>query len=453
MAGLTDLMKFFTTSKLSENIRKTPEGYLVCIGVPIARTGEMVYAKGETPLEAGPDGKVIITRDADEVFRPETMASFEGKSITVAHPEDFVSPENWSELTHGIVQNVRRGKGDEENDLISDFLVMAAEAIELVEGGLREVSCGYEAEYIQTGIGRGIQKNIIGNHVALVEEGRAGTSYAINDHKGKGSVMKLGDKIKAIFGKAQDDALKLIETKDDLSDVTPSPAAVTGMDELCKAVKDLVGLMGPKQPAKDDTTPAVAGVPAETVAKDDDVAPGLEDRLTKLEAAVAKITEMMSKAAPAGDDDEDGDSEIVGDDDGDEDDGDADTEDADGDDDDSDSDMTGDSASRVEILAPGMKLKGKDFRVKALKTAYATTDGKAVIEQFTAGKSPNFKDEKFVEVLFTAASEVLKKQRATELSRTRTHDFQSNLGQPKGAMTAERINEMNAKHYASRTTH
>src|SRR4051812_19813956 len=99
-------MKFYTTSKISEHIHETPEGYLVCVGVPIARTGEMEYGPGETPLESGPDGKVIISRDPDEVFRLQTMASFEGKAVTIMHPTEFVSPENWKELAKGSIQNI-----------------------------------------------------------------------------------------------------------------------------------------------------------------------------------------------------------------------------------------------------------------------------------------------------------------------------------------------------------
>lgn len=202
-------MKYFVKYRISENISETPEGFLICIGVPIARTGEMVYGKDEVPLDPGDDGTVKITRDESEVFRAETIASFEGKPITIKHPEDFVNPDNWKDLAKGSMQNVRRGKGDEKNSLIADLLITDKMAIELVKNGLREVSCGYEADYVQDVKGKGKQKNIVGNHLALVNQGRAGSGYAINDHKGADEMKKtLGDRIKAIFSKAQDEALK-----------------------------------------------------------------------------------------------------------------------------------------------------------------------------------------------------------------------------------------------------
>ena len=113
-------------------MHETPEGYLVCVGVSIARTGEMIYGQGETPLEVGADGKAIVQRNSEEVFRPETIASFEGKPVTITHPPDFVEPKNWAELTKGILQNIRRGTGIAENDLVADLLITDKEAISLV---------------------------------------------------------------------------------------------------------------------------------------------------------------------------------------------------------------------------------------------------------------------------------------------------------------------------------
>lgn len=417
----------------------------MCLGVAIARTGEMDYAQGETPIEAGPDGKVIIQRDEKEVFSAETMASFEGKAVTILHPSDFVTPDNWSSLAKGIIQNVRRGKADQQNDLIADLLITDSVAIALVKKGLREVSCGYEAEYVQTGAGRGVQKSIIGNHLALVEEGRAGSSYAINDHKGKGSEMKLKEKIAAIFAKATDEAMKVTDAEEpaEKKDDKAKDEVGTGYDELMKAVKDLgdkVAAMAPK--GKDASTEPTQSEPAEVKAKDDEVAaPSMEDRLAKLEAAVAKILESQTSQDEAevtvGDESEGEEAEETGDEEGDE----EDVKDKEG-------CVVGDTASRIEILAPGLKAEGKDAKAKALKAAYETTDGKKIINQFTGGVVPDFKNEKVVDAIFIGASELLKVKRDSEFSRTRTVDLLSVIS-PKGAVTADEINKKNEKFYGS----
>jgi len=423
-------------------MHETPEGFLICIGVPIARTGEMVYGEGETPLETDDEGKILITRDESEVFKPETIASFEGKPVTISHPQEFVGPQNWSQLAKGILQNVRRGEGEQKNDLIADVLIMDKMAIALVKNGLREVSCGYEAEYTQIDDGKGMQTNIIGNHLALVEQGRAGSAYAINDHKSKQAKgegkMKLKERIQKIFATAQDEAMKAAEDAGEMpAEKKEEKAKDAGAyDELVEMVKDLgekIASMGKPK----DAESSAAGAQGEVVkkedgeAKDDEVASGLEDRLKALEMAVSKLLERESKEdeVPVGDEEE-----MVGDEDEESEDGDFEK-----------STAVGDTASRAEILAPGISIT-KDVKAKALKAAYGTKEGKKVIDSLTGGKAPAFDSAEKVETLFIAASELLKVSRTSELSKARTTDYNPSI-ENEGPMSAERMNEINAKHY------
>lgn len=448
-------MKYFVTSKISENIKETPEGFLVCIGVPIARTGEMIYGSGETPIDAGKDGKVKIIRKEKEVFRPETIASFEGKPITIKHPPDFVTPENWKDLAKGTLQNVRRGEGENKTDLIADLLITDRQAIDLVKKGLREVSCGYEADYIETGDGEGEQSNIIGNHLALVEEGRAGSGYAIKDHKFKGdskmSKKKLSDKIKAIWSKAQDEATKVV---DEMHEGETHVTDDMSHDELVKYVKDMEKQMaeikGEKKKEGDQAQGTVVKK-SPTAASDDDKkahdddkthdddAPSLEERVAALEALIAKLKPLEEEEHGSLDDDEYEEGEVTGDDDM-----------CDDDDDDDDKKVhdhkTTDEASRAEILSPGIKADQKDLKLKALKSAYQTKDGKKVIDSLTGGK-PDFKSKAQVNLLFVAVSEQLKTSRNSALSQTkRTTDF--NFITSQGPISAEKMNEINAKYYS-----
>lgn len=188
-------MRFYTTSRLSENMEFTPEGYLLCKAVPIARIGALEYLPEEVPedISDGASGPtVMVYRDADDLFSEATIASFEGKPVTVDHPDAFVTPENWRELTAGHAQNVRRGEGKESGLLLADLLITDQIGIDLIlppepeDGGepeepLREVSCGYDAEYVAVMPGIGKQINIIGNHIALVPQGRCGSRCAIKD--------------------------------------------------------------------------------------------------------------------------------------------------------------------------------------------------------------------------------------------------------------------------------
>ena len=76
-----DLRQYLAT-KLSESISKTPEGYLLCVGVPVAKLGEMRYTAAETG-----DGELISVNTPEVLFSAETAASFEGKPVTVQHPD------------------------------------------------------------------------------------------------------------------------------------------------------------------------------------------------------------------------------------------------------------------------------------------------------------------------------------------------------------------------------
>ncbi|RYE53156.1 MAG: DUF2213 domain-containing protein, partial [Sphingobacteriales bacterium] len=68
-------------------------------------------ARPLSSIEAGLDAIVRVERTGDEVFRAETIASFEAKPITLDHPVDFVTPKTWKTLAVGTAQNVRRGTG------------------------------------------------------------------------------------------------------------------------------------------------------------------------------------------------------------------------------------------------------------------------------------------------------------------------------------------------------
>jgi len=180
--AVLDRSTIHAPGELGKSRRLTPEGFLLCEGVAIARTGTQVYHKSELPLDAGPDGNITVVRTPEEVFSPTAMASFEGKPVTMDHPDEFVNPKNWKKVEVGTVHNVRRGEGIEDDYLIADLLIKDADAIEHVNRRKPEISCGYSSEYDQTVPGRAKQTDIVGNHVALVDRGRAGSRCAIRDH-------------------------------------------------------------------------------------------------------------------------------------------------------------------------------------------------------------------------------------------------------------------------------
>lgn len=166
-------------SKISDNITELSDGCLACFNVPIARTGTYRYLREELGLEG--NGIVEVHRTENEVFDETAIASFEGKAFTDTHPSVDVTADNWSIYSKGDVRNVRRGKGDKSHLLLADIIIRDPVVInEIMSGAKREISAGYECEYVEKN-GEYYQTNIRGNHVALVQSGRAGNQVKIND--------------------------------------------------------------------------------------------------------------------------------------------------------------------------------------------------------------------------------------------------------------------------------
>jgi uncharacterized protein len=382
-----------------------------------------------------------------EVFRAETIASFEGKPFTIKHPEDFVNPSNWKMLAKGAVQNVRRGGGVNENDLLADILIQDQDAIDLVKKGVREVSCGYEAEYVELGIGRGMQTNIIGNHLALVEQGRAGSAYAINDEKG--AKMKISEKIKGIFAKAADEATKVVDEAGE-GEKTKTEEMPKWAKDLQKQVKDamtqVASMSNPSVMGDDDKEDKADD--EEKKSAMDDAPPWAKDMVKCMNG----IAEMLKGKGKSDDEEEEEKAKDV--------------DDPDMSDDDDFEETTaagtGDDASRIEILAPGMKFKGKDSKKQALEYAYRAKDHKLLIDGLHGGKAVDFKkmSAKTVDHLFIAASEVIKVARTKDFSKWRqvndasgkTRDDASKI-EGSVPMSVEQLNEINAKHYAEVRSH
>jgi ADP-ribose pyrophosphatase YjhB (NUDIX family) len=175
-------VKWFTVSRLGDHMEETPEGFLLIRDVAIARCGTQLYRHNEVPmLEADEAGWLRIDREPQEVFHTDTLASYEGKPLVNDHPDEPVTPANWTDLAIGHIANIRRGSNADHDLLFADILVTTDKGIRLIRAGKRAVSVGYDAAYEQQGRGRGRQTRIIANHLALVDEGRCGSRCTILD--------------------------------------------------------------------------------------------------------------------------------------------------------------------------------------------------------------------------------------------------------------------------------
>lgn len=166
--------------------RRTRDGYMVT-RAKAARAGIYEYAGREVDPEGkrfAADQMVKVWRPEEEVFAKDSVASFLMKPITNDHPAQPVTADNWKTYAKGVV-----GKALREGDFLAfDLVLMDGDLIRDVESGKRELSNGYASELIfedgTTDAGEpydAIQRTIRGNHVAVVDKGRAGPFCRIQD--------------------------------------------------------------------------------------------------------------------------------------------------------------------------------------------------------------------------------------------------------------------------------
>lgn len=276
-------MRAYYATKLSPNMSETPNGFLICKNVPIARTGEQEYYGGEINIEdERKDQLVKVTREESEVFSPETLASFEGAIFVDEHPSDFVNTQNVQYLQRGFVKDVRRGTGADTDKILADIIVTDPTTIsKIIENGKREISCGYDCIYEEAD-GKIYQRKIRGNHVALVNSGRAGKDVAIKDSKPKPLTNR---KEKFFMGKTKNAKRQGILSK--FFGVVTHDADPDVVEEI---VEELVGNQeadeepAPTPEKKEEPAPASAPEKKDE-AKDDDVS----QRLDKIEAILQQL--------------------------------------------------------------------------------------------------------------------------------------------------------------------
>jgi hypothetical protein len=411
----------FAPEQIGRTRWRTPEGYLFCEGVRIARTGPMIYAAAEMPdIEPGPHHSMItILRDAEVLFHPDTIASYSGKPVTNDHPPEPVTPGNFKTYAAGVTLNPRRGEGAESEYLLADLLITDAQAIADVEGGKVEISAGYdlEVEQIKPGVGR--QTMNLGNHTALVERARGGPALAIQDAAEEPEMATRTTR------KIIDGIRKAFKTKDEAALEESLTKAEEAMDDEGDGDEPQRIVIEVKQP----DAPAAA---EESTDDEGGAADPYEDRFKKIEDALEGIGASLAAMKPA-----EPSAEVTDE-----------HPEAKAEEEEVDKTQAQDAMSKAEILAPGTRLPAFDsaaamvkrsaitaMRRTALKAAYAIDARKVHVDAVLAGRAADFDKmaPSQVAMVFDAAAAVAKA--ANNSANIRPFDI------PQGAMTAAKMQE------------
>ena len=151
----------------------------------LTRAGIFTYRNpdGTTRRELRPEG---------EVFKGDSLASFGLVPLTNDHPPEALTAANTKQYAVGTVgETVRK----DEDHVRATMLVTDADTIARVEQGKTALSCGYTCDLeMKPGVHNGerydaIQRNIRGNHVALVDVARAGPTARIRMDAGDAEMI------------------------------------------------------------------------------------------------------------------------------------------------------------------------------------------------------------------------------------------------------------------------
>lgn len=164
-------------------------GYWHFKNIPIARSGILSYAGSELPEAFNLDKNKIykVYRAPEELFSKKTMESFINNPMTLYHLNNTDGEHlEYDNRIEGVFTNDYK----KDDDLLAgDCIVYTDKLKNAINKGVKEISIGFTAVYEKAdGEIDGekysfIQKDILGNHIAIVPRGRSGHKCRVCDEK------------------------------------------------------------------------------------------------------------------------------------------------------------------------------------------------------------------------------------------------------------------------------
>lgn len=242
---------------LNTETARVPDGngWLEIKGNPLTKVGVFPYSGMQIDPSLEPDKIYQVYRPEEELNCPECIESF--KLVPWINEHVMLGAEGEG-LTPAEKKGVQGVIGEEvyfeDGYLKGNIKVFSEKLANLIESGKKELSIGYKCLYdIVPGVYDGvrydvIQRSIRGNHLALVEEGRAGPDVAVLDQY-KFTFDKMELKMPVNPHAMKDD--------DEEATVTLQSLAME-VRKLMEAVKAMHGLKEEKvEAADDDNEPAL----------------------------------------------------------------------------------------------------------------------------------------------------------------------------------------------------
>lgn len=157
---------------------------------PITKTGVFPYLGRDIADNLEPDEVYQVYRPGDELASEECMDSFKLTPIIDEHTMLGDSDNGVTPAERVGIEGVIGEQVSFDGEYLRAKIKIFSERLKnLIDSGKKELSIGYRCDYdIVSGVYKGtpydaVQRNIRGNHLALVQQGRAGPDVAVLDKK------------------------------------------------------------------------------------------------------------------------------------------------------------------------------------------------------------------------------------------------------------------------------
>jgi hypothetical protein len=284
-------------------MERTPEGFLVGRAVA-TNIGVFPYQNDDGTLR-------YELRHPDDVFDPESLASLNGKPLTIDHHSNGVDANSVQALGVGTVHTPTH----DAYHVTIGVVAQRQDAVAAIEGGKIALSCGYNCNLVpERGNFHGTQythrqKNIRYNHVALVSEGRAGDAARLRmdgampvqdsttktptkgEHMAKvrldsGTEFEVPEAIASHIDALTEDRKKLLKSEEEVTDAK-------------QKIKDLEGEMDAKKGELDSLKTQVDAWAAKYEASGKDTAERIKKSVDSRVGLIVKAAEVGAKVEDA----------------------------------------------------------------------------------------------------------------------------------------------------------
>lgn len=160
---------------------------------PLSLVGVFPYLGRSIDPEADPDKLYNVYRPAEELASADCIDSFKllpwvDDHTMLGSEDEGLTPAERKGVQGVIGQDVYFDATDGDGALKGNIKVFSDAMASLIANGKKELSCGYRCRYeYAPGSFKGqtydyVQRDIRGNHLALVDNGRMGPDVAVLDH-------------------------------------------------------------------------------------------------------------------------------------------------------------------------------------------------------------------------------------------------------------------------------